>query len=349
MGGADPGVEHRGVVQVLFVVVLGRRVAAALLREHVDDDRLLEFLCVAERLFELREIVPVDGPDVADPEALEERRRLGVLADRRLHRLHPPLGLAPDEGKVAQQVLELALPPHVDRVHPDPRHAVRQVGDRRRVRAAVVVQHDDDPPAGMAEVVERLVRQASGHRTVADHRHDVPAGLGDTGVARRCQPVGVGEHRRRMRVLDQVVPALLTARVPRQTARLAQVFEPGEAAGDELVHVGLVPGVPQHRVGRRLEHAVQRQRELDRAEVGSQVAAVGSDGLHDHVTDLPGELAQFDQVQAPQVSGFMDAAEQVHRGPRRGLGGRPKRYRRVTKRPHRTAGPVAGRRLPSPA
>ena len=35
----DCRVEHRRVVEVLLVVVLGRRVAPALLGEHVDDDR----------------------------------------------------------------------------------------------------------------------------------------------------------------------------------------------------------------------------------------------------------------------------------------------------------------------
>ena len=67
--------------------------------------------------------------------------------------------------------------------------------------------------------------------------------------------------------------ALLAVRVARQPAGLAQVLEPGLAAGDDLVHVGLVAGVPQDRVGGRVEHAVQRERQLDHAEVAAEVPA----------------------------------------------------------------------------
>ena len=82
-----------------------------------------------------------------------------------------------------------------------------------------------------------------------------------------------------MAVLDEVVAALLAARVAGQPAGLAQLGEAGLAAGDDLVHVGLVAGVPQDGVGRRLEHPVQGERQLDGAEVGAEVAA----GLGDRV------------------------------------------------------------------
>jgi hypothetical protein len=57
-------VEHRGVVEVLLVVVLGGRVAAALLGEHVHHDRALgrQLLGVAQRVLELLDVVAVDGP-----------------------------------------------------------------------------------------------------------------------------------------------------------------------------------------------------------------------------------------------------------------------------------------------
>ena len=44
-------------------------------------------------------------------------------------------------------------------------------------------------------------------------------------------------------------------------------------AGQQLVHVGLVAGVEDDRVPRRVEDAVQRDGELDDAEVGAEVAA----------------------------------------------------------------------------
>ena len=108
---------------------------------------------------------------------------------------------------------------------------------------------------------------------VADDGDDVAMRVG-AGVAGDGEAVRVRQHGRGVTVLDVVVPALLAVRVARQAARLAQVLEPGLAAGDDLVHVRLVAGVPQDGVGGRLEHAVQGQRQLDRAEVGAEVAAV---------------------------------------------------------------------------
>ena len=102
----------------------------------------------------------------------------------------------------------------------------RQVGHRRGVAAAVVVEDDDDPALAVAEVVQRLVGHAAGHRAVADHGDDVAVRV-DAGVAGDGHAVGVGEDRRGVAVLDVVVAALLARRVAGQPAGLAQLGEPG--------------------------------------------------------------------------------------------------------------------------
>ena len=240
---ADQRVEHGGVVEVLLVVVLGRRVAAALLGEDVDDDRALgrQLDGVAQRLLERRDVVAVDRSDVAHAERLEERRRLQDLAHRRLDRVDGLLGRRADDGHVAQQLLEAALAAHVRRVEADLGEHLRQpvadaadqarrargraggggvgreVGDRRRVAAAVVVEHDDHAALAVAEVVERLVGHAAGHRAVADHGDDVAVRVAP-GVAGDGEAVGVGEDRRGVAVLDVVVAALLARRVAGQAA-----------------------------------------------------------------------------------------------------------------------------------
>ena len=73
--------------------------------------------------------------------------------------------------------------------------------------------------------------------------------------------------------------ALLAARVAGEAAGLAQLVEAGLPAGDDLVDVGLVAGVPQDGVAWGVEHPVQGQRQLDRAEVGAEVAAGLGDRL----------------------------------------------------------------------
>ena len=200
------------------------------------------------------DVVAVDRTDVAHPERLEERRRLEELAHRGLERLDGPLGRGADDGDVAQLLLQLALAADVLRVEADVGEDLRQpladaadqarvlrrllgltgqpggqVGHRRGVAAAVVVEHDDDAPPAVAEVVERLVGHAAGHRPVADHGDDVAVRVAP-GVAGDRHAVGVREAGRGVAVLHVVVPALLPRRVAGQAAALAQVGEARRAA-----------------------------------------------------------------------------------------------------------------------
>jgi hypothetical protein len=61
--------------------------------------------------------------------------------------------------------------------HPQLDEWVREAADRRRIRTAVVVEDDDHPRAGVADVVEGLVGHAAGHRPVAEDGHDPAAVL----------------------------------------------------------------------------------------------------------------------------------------------------------------------------
>jgi hypothetical protein len=165
----------------------------------------------------------------------------------------------------------------------------------------------------VADVVDRLVGHATGHRTVADDGDDVTVGVGAE-VAGDRHAVGVRQHRRGVAVLDVVVLGLLPAGIAGQAALLAQLLELRLAPGDDLVDVGLVAGVPQDGVGRRLEHAVHCERELDGAEVRAEVAAGVRHRRDDEVADLAGEIVQFVVRQVPQVGGLTDAF-QVHAHP----------------------------------
>ena len=60
-------------------------------------------------------------------------------------------------------------------------------------------------------------------------------------------------------------------RIPAHAALLAQRVEQTEAAGQHLVDVCLVPRVEDDRVARAVEHPVHGNRELDDAEVGTEM------------------------------------------------------------------------------
>ena len=67
--------------------------------------------------------------------------------------------------------------------------------------------------------------------------------------------------------------------------------------------VGLVAGVEDERVVGRVEDAVQRDRELDDAEVRAEVPAGAGDVLDEELADLGGELVAADRRSAHRDHG----------------------------------------------
>jgi hypothetical protein len=142
---ARPGLHRAGVVHVLDQVVLGGRVAPALLGEDVDDDRPVVLGGVAEGGLDALDVVAVEGAGVADAQVLEERRRLEVVADAGHRGLEAALEPVADDRRGPQQLLEARPVAHVARVEAQAGEALAQAADRGGVGAAVVVQDDDGP------------------------------------------------------------------------------------------------------------------------------------------------------------------------------------------------------------
>ena len=163
----------------------------------------------------------------------------------------------------------------------------------------------------IGDVVERLPGHAAGERAVADHRDDV-AVLAADGV-RLGQPVGVRQGGGGVGVLDDVVLGLGLARVAGQPALLAQPVEVGGAAGEHLVHVGLVPGVEDDPVARRVEDPVDRDGELDDAEVRTEVPAGAGAHGDQTVADLAGQHVELVGGEVAQVTRGRDRLQVAHR------------------------------------
>ena len=157
----------------------------------------------------------------------------------------------------------------------------------------------------MGDLVQGFVRHPAGQGAVADDGHDVPVlappepGLGNA--------EGIAERGRGVAVLDQVVLRLGPGGIAGKAAGLAQGGKGRGPAGHELVHVGLVAGVPDDGVAGALEDAVERQRQLDHAQVGREVAARLGD-----LGDLLRQLGQLRPVQKAQVGRSLDTVEHGH-------------------------------------
>ena len=133
-------------------------------------------------------------------------------------------------------------------------------------------------------------------------------------VARLGEALGDRQAGAGVAAVEHVVRRLGAAREAADAVELAQRAEPLEAAGQQLVRVGLVAGVPDDPVARRLEQSMQRDRQLDDAERRAEVAAGLGDGPDDRLADLGGELGELGFGQAAQVGGVVQAVEDGHGG-----------------------------------
>jgi len=116
----------------------------------------------------------------------------------------------------------------------------------------------------MPDVVERLEREAAHQRGVTDYDRDPLEAVAN--VARFGEALGDRQAGARMASVEHVVGRFGPAREAADAIELAKRGEPLQATGEELVRVCLVTRIPDDPVTRRLEQAVQGDRQLDHAE-----------------------------------------------------------------------------------
>ena len=122
--------------------------------------------------------------------------------------------------------------------------------------------------------------------------------------------MGIGQHGGGVAVLDPVVRRFDPIRIAGHAALLAQVAKVGAAAREDLVHIGLVTGVPQDDVPGRVEHPVDGEGELHHAQVGSKVPARHGDRMDDELPDLSRQLDQFGGIERFEISRRFDGLQQ---------------------------------------
>ncbi len=136
---------------------------------------------------------------------------------------------------------------------------------------AVVVHDHDDARAQLRQAVQTLEREAARQRPVThDGDHVIR-------IAREVARLGHAAHKAhgRGRVAHgvQVVLGLIGIGEPGETAELLGVQIVRSAAREHLMRVRLMRDVEDQFVDRRVEDAVQGDRELDDSQVGAYVTA----------------------------------------------------------------------------
>ena len=258
--------------------------------------------------------MPVDRADVLQAEVFEEHLGLDDVLDAALDAVQGLIERGPDQWGPPehrpdqfQRLLVLGTQPQRGKV-------LGKAARRRGVRPAVVVYDDDDRSLARGDVVERFPAHPARQGPVADDGHDTAMVLPAQG-ARLGQPVRIGKRGRSVAVLDEIVLGLGPAGVAGQAPALAQRGEVLRPAGQHLVHVGLVTGVPDQRVPRAFEHPVQSDRQLYRAEVGTQVPPGTGDGMDEKRSDFVGQRRQLCGVKTTDVFRAVNALKQTHPRP----------------------------------
>ncbi len=120
---------------------------------------------------------------------------------------------------------------------------------------------------------------------------------------------------------EGVVFALRPAGEAGEASALAQRLDAAAPAGQDLVRIGLVPDVPDHPVGRRVEHVVQGDGQLDHPQPRAQMAPGDRHGVDGGGAQFVRGLAQLVLAQPAKVGGRPDPVQQRGRFSHSGLGG----------------------------
>ena len=272
-------------VHLLGFVVLGGPVAHALASDDVNDHGCVVATRVAQRHLDGVLVVAVDRPDVFEAEVGEHHLRGERVLQAGLHAVHALVAELADDRHAPHRAAAPLQDLLVAGLQPQRREVIGEPTDGGRVAAAVVVDDDHDGAPGCGDVVQCFPAHAAGERTVSDDRDHVPVAVAGQ-LERLGESVGVGQCGAGVAGLDPVMVALVARRVARETVLLAQGVELVAPAGQHLVYVGLMAGVEDDRIVRRVEHPVQRQRELDDTEVGAEMSTGCSDLMDQKLSDL---------------------------------------------------------------
>ncbi len=209
-------------------------------------------------------------------------------------------------GDRAEDVLDAPLQLAVAHVRDQPGEMFRDRPLGGGDGHGVVVQDDGEvSPGGV--VVEGLQGQAAGQGAVADdgdHLEILAFEIPGRGQAQSHGNGGAGVPHG-----IAVVGAFLRRGIAAEAVFLAQGGEKLPAAGQDLMGVGLVAGVPDQLVLGRVVNVMQSHGDLHRAQAGSQVSAGLGDGPDYLAPELGAKRGQLVHRELPEIRGSLHAVQ----------------------------------------
>ena len=294
-------------------VGFGRPIATTFGRDHMDHRRSSEAAHLAQGPLDVLDVVAVDRPRILDAKEFEEGTGRDELLETLLDAAYG-FDRFVTGGDRTKNSIDALLRPVIRGVEDGEllRQVLRQAADRGSVGPAVVVDDDDHGRFTVTDIVEGLIGHPTGQGTVAHHDHDV------SGIAlpphRLSHPGGVTETGRRVAVLDEIVLTFGAVRIAAHATELAEPRKSLAGTRQQLVDVCLVAGVPEDPVPGALEHPMERQGQLDDAEVGAEVATRLGDGRDQELADFIGQGAQLRIAQGAKIGRSHDPVEDWRAG-----------------------------------
>ena len=252
---------------------------------------------------QLPDVVAVDRPDVAEAQVLEDHPAHQARLDRVLDLGEEPFDRIADHRHAVEQFLDLDFQSGVELGRAEPVERFGQTADSRTDRHLVVVEDDDQVLLQTAGVVHGLEDDAAGKCPVADDRHDVPRLLGPQQVVAAAQAQGRSHAAAGVAGEKQVVVALGRVRVAHQAPLGPHRLELVVPAGDHLMGIHLVAGVPNQAIAAEIEAGVQGQGQLHHPQIGSEVCRPAGNQSAQRLAHFVGQRGQLLVEQALRSAG----------------------------------------------
>lgn len=130
---------------MVLVVVFCGRISLALLGEDMHDDRRPEITGSAQRPFHRCHVMPIDRPDIFQPQVFKHHLRLNSVLEALFERVQRVVQRWADHRGPVDRVFRGRQHLLVAAGHTQVSEMLGEPADRRRIGAAVVVDDDDDP------------------------------------------------------------------------------------------------------------------------------------------------------------------------------------------------------------
>ena len=287
--------------------------AVSLGGQDVQEDGTLLVLDVGQPAAQGGQVVAVDGSEIAETQLLEEHAAGQEGLEAVLDLFEGLRGHAAHERNPTQKLANLPLGVLVEGRQPGLVEAVGESADARANGHLVVVEDDQEVLAQAASVVEGLEDDARGQGTVADDGHGMGIGPAEEIVA-GLQAEAAGNGAAGVAGHERVVGALLGVGIAHEAAARADGVELGEAAGDQLMRINLMAGIPDEPVLGEVEGQVQGEAQLDDAEVTGEMSGADGKDPDQLVAHFLGQVAELAFVEPVQIGGRTNLGEQCGHG-----------------------------------